>query len=33
VGSYIKQHPDFAEIGQAMLEQWEIGANLPLHLT
>jgi serine/threonine-protein kinase HipA len=33
VRDYIKQHPDFAEIGQGMLEQWEIGANLSLRLT
>lgn len=26
VRSYIKRHPDFAEIGERMLQEWETGA-------
>ena len=32
VRSYIKQHPDFAEIGERMLQEWEKGAALSLRL-
>jgi serine/threonine-protein kinase HipA len=30
VRSYIKQHPDFAEIGSRMVQEWESGAALTL---
>lgn len=30
VQSYVKQHPDFAEIGGRMLQEWEKGAALSL---
>ena len=30
VRSYIKQHPEFADIGQRMLQQWESGSNTSL---
>jgi serine/threonine-protein kinase HipA len=30
VRSYIKQHPDFAEVGKRMLQEWEKGAALSL---
>ncbi len=30
VRSYIKQHPDFAEIGNRMVQEWESGAALTL---
>jgi len=33
VGSYAKEHPEFAEIGARMLEQWETGASLSLRGT
>jgi serine/threonine-protein kinase HipA len=30
VSSYIRQHPDFAEVGERMLQEWEKGAALSL---
>ena len=30
VRSYIKQQPEFAEVGQRMLQEWEKGAALSL---
>ena len=27
VDSYAKEHPEFAEIGQRMLQEWENGVN------
>jgi serine/threonine-protein kinase HipA len=31
VRSYIKEHPDFAEIGERMLQEWDKGRALSLH--
>jgi hypothetical protein len=28
--SYMKEHPDFAEIGERMLQEWEKGIALSL---
>jgi serine/threonine-protein kinase HipA len=30
VRSYMKEHPEFAEIGQRMLREWENGVNISL---
>jgi hypothetical protein len=32
IRSYIKEHSEFAEIGERMLEEWEKGAALSLRL-
>jgi serine/threonine-protein kinase HipA len=32
IRSYMKQHRDFAEIGERMLQEWEKGAALSLRL-
>jgi len=31
LGAYIEEHPEFAEIGERMLREWEIGVNGSLH--
>jgi uncharacterized protein YehS (DUF1456 family) len=31
--TYIKEHPDFAEIGERMLQEWEKGIALSLRAT
>ncbi len=31
VRSYIKEHPDFADIGERMLQEWDKGRTLSLH--
>jgi serine/threonine-protein kinase HipA len=33
VRAYIKEHPDFAEIGDRMLQEWETGVTLSLRAT
>jgi serine/threonine-protein kinase HipA len=30
VRAYMKEHPDFADIGERMLQEWEKGASLSL---
>jgi uncharacterized protein (DUF111 family) len=30
VHSYMKEHPDFAEVGERMLQEWQKGRDLSL---